>query len=299
MIRGWTLAMAVLAGLGLPALADPLDDLRAGNAAYERGDFQSAVDAYTLAIISGGLSVEALAVTFNNRGVAYGELGDFDRAILDYAEALGLRPDDATAIRNLRVGHLRRGIARAERGAVSEAQADLTRAIELDPTHFMAYLKRGELRLERGETEAALVDLERAAALAPDDATVAAAVARARAVASAPAPAAGPTVEEAPPADVAIVTPSEPSGPAAGAAAPEPDGAAGPAEPPAAGAATVVTRQAVNVRSGPGNEFERLQTVPGGTRGAVIEVVRGWNHVELDDGRRGWIYESWLAPAAR
>lgn len=288
---GWLRLVAIALVLAGPVAAEPLDDLRAGNAAYERGEFQAAVDAYTAAIISGQLSVEALAVTFNNRGVAYGELGDFDRAILDYTEALGLRPDDATATRNLRVGHLRRGIARAERGDVDAAIADFTRAIEIDPAHYLAYLRRGELRLGRNERAAALQDLERAAALAPEDANVAAALERAQATAAAPAPAAGPATGSSD--AVTVVRPSEVEPAAA------PPSAAPPAVPEAvpAGAARVRTRQAVNVRAGPGNEFARITTVPADTEGRVIEVVKGWNHLELGDGRRGWIFERFLGPA--
>ena len=287
-LRWWRLAALLVAVAG-PVAAEPLDDLRAGNAAYERGDFQAAVNAYTAAIISGELSVEALGVTFNNRGVAYGELGDFDRAILDYSEALGLRPDDATAKRNLRVGHLRRGIARAERGDAEAAIGDFTRAIEIDPAHYLAYLRRGELRLERGDRARALADLERAAALAPEDANVAAALERALAAAAAPAPAAG-AVDTAPPA-VTVVRPSE----IEPAAAPPAAEVQAPAAP--AGRARVRTRQSVNVRAGPGNEFTRITTVPAGTEARVIEVVKGWNHLELGDGRRGWIFERFLDPA--
>ncbi len=290
MTLGWLRLAVIAAVLAGPVVAEPLDDLRAGNAAYERGEFQDAVAAYTAAIISGQLSVEALAVTFNNRGVAYGELGDFDRAILDYSEALGLRPDDATATRNLRVGHLRRGIARAERNDVDGAIADFTRAIEIDPSHYLAYLRRGELRLGRNERAAALQDLERAAALAPEDANVAAALERAQAAAAALAPAAGPATPA--PDSVTVVRPSD----TAPAAAPP---AAAPQTPPSAapaGAARVRTRQAVNVREGPGNEFARITTVPAGTDARVIEVVKGWNHVELGDGRRGWIFERFLGP---
>jgi Flp pilus assembly protein TadD len=183
MLRLWLLALTVVAALLSPvAMADPLDELRAGTSAYKEGKYQEAVDAFTRAIISGQLSVEALAVTFNNRGVAYGELGDFDRAILDYTEALGLRPGDATATRNLRVGHVRRGVMRAQQGDVDAAIADFTRAIELDPNHFLAYLRRGEARLGQGQVDAALSDLERAEALASDNAQVREVLARARSV---------------------------------------------------------------------------------------------------------------------
>jgi Flp pilus assembly protein TadD len=117
MIRLWISVLALLAGLAGAAVADPMADLRDGNALFREGKYEAAVEAYTRAIMSGELGADALAVTFNNRGVAYGELGDFDRAILDYNEALGLRADDPTSIRNLRVGHLRRRDRRLRAGA--------------------------------------------------------------------------------------------------------------------------------------------------------------------------------------
>ena len=85
------------------------------------------------AILAGDLDPEALAITFNNRGVAYSELGDFDRAISDYGQALALTPGDATAIQNLRIAHIRRAAAAARLGERDAALADYDRAIELDP----------------------------------------------------------------------------------------------------------------------------------------------------------------------
>jgi Flp pilus assembly protein TadD len=48
-------------------------------------------------------------VAFNNRGAAYGEKGDFDRAIADYNEAIKLAPGSAVVLTN-------RGVAYREQG---------------------------------------------------------------------------------------------------------------------------------------------------------------------------------------
>ncbi|HET6468206.1 MAG TPA: tetratricopeptide repeat protein, partial [Geminicoccaceae bacterium] len=231
MMRLWLLTLALLLGLASGAQADPMEDLRAGNTAFKEGRYEEAVQAYTKSIISGQLGAEALAVTFNNRGVAYGELGDFDRAILDYNEALALKQDDATAIRNLRVGLVRRGVAQANMGEVERALADYDKAIELDPSHFLAYLRRGQLRLERGEMQAAIQDLEQVEALDPYNQQAKELLAQARtqlAQGDRQAPAA--TAAEPAPASAAATPPvvasaeEPPAGPAvpAPAAAPEP-----------------------------------------------------------------------------
>ncbi|HMR33740.1 MAG TPA: tetratricopeptide repeat protein [Geminicoccaceae bacterium] len=334
MIRKLLLTLALAAGLAASALAqtDAMTDLRAGNASFKEGRYDEAVQAYTRAIISGQLGAEALAVTFNNRGVAYGELGDFDRAIIDYNEALGLRPDDATSIRNLRVGHVKRGVSEANLGERDKALADFTKAIELDPSHYLAYLRRGQLRGDAGDLDAAIADLEKAQNLAPDNAQVAELLTRTRQVqadgraaaerpaataavepaapppeptAQAPAPAdAAAAPAPATPAPAAPPAPQPEAAPAAVAAAPaeRQPAAQRPAAPQAEVAATsgerLRIRQAVNMRAGPGNDFERMTTLPAGTVGTVTGENLGWFQLEISGGRRGWVYKRFLEPAS-
>jgi|GEM_PF-4472351 len=178
-------------GFGGAALAQGLADVRLGNEAFRQGDFASAVRHYTQAIRSGELVGEALAITYNNRGVAHGEAGDFDPAIADYSQAMALRPGDATTIRNLRVAHVRRGELAFASGAYDDAVADFTRAIELEPEHHLAFQRRGELYTELGLVDLAVDDLEQALLLSPGDAEITAALERATAqrerVATAPA----------------------------------------------------------------------------------------------------------------
>ncbi len=171
-------ALVALA-LGGAALAQGLPEVRLGNEAFREGDFARAVSHYTNAIRSGELVGEALAITYNNRGVAHGEAGNFDPAIADYSQALALRPDDSTTIRNLRVAHVRRGELEFASGAYDAAVADFGEAIALEPEHHLAYQRRGEVYTELGLLDRAIVDLEQAVMLSPGDSEVVLALNRA------------------------------------------------------------------------------------------------------------------------
>jgi Flp pilus assembly protein TadD len=241
--RALWLILAMLAGaVSSAASAQGLPDVRLGNEAFRQGDYAAAVAHYTDAIRSGQLVGEALAITYNNRGVAHGEAGDFDPAIADYSQALALRPGDPTTIRNLRVAHVRRGEIGFASGGYDDAIADFTLAIELEPDHHLAYQRRGELYAELGLLDLAVADLERAAVLSPGDPEIIAAleqatqqVDEANAVLEEPEPAAGAPIDTAEPSKPAVAD-AEPSVAEAPA---EPDSAAETVEPsPTAAAAS-------------------------------------------------------------
>ena len=149
------------------SVAQGVDDVHVGNEAFRAGRVQDAVEAFTRAITSGALEADALAITYNNRGVALSELGELDNAISDYLKARDLVPDDTTTQRNLRVAYLRRGMRHFEADAVAAARADYDLAVEIEPDHPAAYVKRAELRAEAGELAAALRDYEAARARDP------------------------------------------------------------------------------------------------------------------------------------
>jgi tetratricopeptide (TPR) repeat protein len=329
--------MLVAVGLPLaagPATADSLDDVRSGNAAFGAGRYEEAVEVYTRAVLAGDLEPEALAIAFNNRGVAYNELGDYDKAIQDYGQALALAPGDKTATKNLRNAHIRRGGAAQQLGEQDAALADYARAVELEPGHPLAYRRRGQLLLEQGDAAAALADLRRAEELDPGNPDAAALLADAEraAVETQAAPEAGTASQTAAAAAAAAAGAEPPAPPAASPPAPEagnatvelapppavpspepvrPPQAAGPpaaAVEPGAGlnpqvAAAEGSGQRyevltdVNYRQGPGNQYRRLGALARGSTVAVFGEDKGWLQIRAPNGDTGFVYSKWLRAA--
>lgn len=79
-------------------------------------------------------------IAYNNRGVAYDDLGQYQRAIEDYNKAIRLKPNNADAYYN-------RGLAYKELGQYPRAIRDFDQAIRLKPDYADAYYNRGVLYL--------------------------------------------------------------------------------------------------------------------------------------------------------
>ena len=103
------------------------------------------------------------ADVFNDRGIAYSEKGDNDRAISDYNEAIRLDPNHSKAFTN-------RGNASYEKGDHNRAIADYDEAIRFDPNNADAFNNRCWVRAIVGQLQAALEDCEESLRLRPDDA---------------------------------------------------------------------------------------------------------------------------------
>ena len=84
---------------------------------------KKAVDAYTKAIELNPKFAEA----YNDRGVAYADLGNPTRAIKDYNKAIQLNPH-ALPYNN-------RGVTYSKLGNYQQAINDFNKAIELDPQY--------------------------------------------------------------------------------------------------------------------------------------------------------------------
>src|SRR6185437_15416602 len=117
----------------------------------------------TAIIQSGQETNENLAAAFYDRGGAYDDKDQVDRAIQDYSQAIQLRPDYAHALRN-------RGRDYGRTGDYGRAIADFDHAIQADPSYVDAYENRGYAYYFEGQYDRAIRDENQALRLSPNDA---------------------------------------------------------------------------------------------------------------------------------
>lgn len=122
------------------------------------------VAACTRAIESGHLQGNVLAIHYRNRGLAYRNKGNDDRAVADLDTAIRIDPSFAEAYRI-------RGIAYRNKGDYDRAIADHSEAIRLDPKSVRAYVGRGLDYHAKGKLKLAIDDYTEAIRLDPTHAS--------------------------------------------------------------------------------------------------------------------------------
>jgi tetratricopeptide (TPR) repeat protein len=119
----------------------------------------------TAVIHSGQETNENLASAFYNRAAAYNEMGDYDRAIQDYDQAVLLKPSFAEAFSN-------RGSQYLAKGNYDRAIQDYDQALRLKPNDAAAFYNRGIAYFDKGDNDRAILDYDQALRLTPKDANV-------------------------------------------------------------------------------------------------------------------------------
>jgi hypothetical protein len=99
----------------------------------------------------------SLYQVYNNKGVIYGILGQYDKAIECFHNAIALHPN-SSAYNN-------RGLTLYYVGQYTRALEDYNKAIELDQRFADAYFNRGNIYLKTGKAKAALSDLQKGCSL--------------------------------------------------------------------------------------------------------------------------------------
>ena len=122
-------------------------------------------------IINGALGIEfksdkfilgnPYAIGYNNRGIHYFGIGEFDKAIEYFNKAIRLDPEFAIAYYN-------RGYAYNEKGDYDRAIGDYNKAVVLKPDHALIYLSRGSVYHNIGNYEQAVEDYDNTVRLCPD-----------------------------------------------------------------------------------------------------------------------------------
>jgi tetratricopeptide (TPR) repeat protein len=136
----------------LPSIAT--DSLETAEAYLMRGDEFSEIQEYDRAILDYDQAIRLkpdYAKAYNNRGYAYYWKGDATQAIADYSQAIELRPNYAYA-------HNNRGAAYMASGHPDQAILDFSRAIQLQPDFPQAYTNRGNAYLRTGRLDLAITD---------------------------------------------------------------------------------------------------------------------------------------------
>jgi tetratricopeptide (TPR) repeat protein len=171
-------SLAGLAGLSAAALADltppAIDvlpcpscrgaaaDIDACDRALEEENDDKAIELCSRALRSEQLSDYDRAVGHLDRGAAYDNKGQLDRAIRDYDEAIRLQPDLAYAYNN-------RGVVHRNRSEFDRAIEDFDRAIAHYPDYFNAHVNRGLAYEGKDDYDQAIKNYDHAIRLRPDD----------------------------------------------------------------------------------------------------------------------------------
>ncbi len=144
----------------MAAHADGNDDNTLCYEQFRGGNDKAAIDYCTKAIESGDLAEEDLVAALINRGVAFRNLGESKRAVVDYSEALKYAPKDAMI-------HANRANALRDIGEIDRALDDANLAVELDGERAASFFVRGAIYEAENRLDTARRDYMRALTLDP------------------------------------------------------------------------------------------------------------------------------------
>jgi tetratricopeptide (TPR) repeat protein len=130
-----------------------------GLAYTDTGEYDRAIEDFDLAIKINPNNASA----FSGRGRGFAIKGQYDRAIEDYDQAIKLDPKESRVFQN-------RGIAYGRKGEHNRAIEDFDQAIKLKPDYAAAFAERGAAYNEKGQYDLAIEDFQRALALDPRNA---------------------------------------------------------------------------------------------------------------------------------
>jgi tetratricopeptide (TPR) repeat protein len=151
------LAIAVAAGLLAPpamALSKDTQDCD------QTSNLDRQIAGCTRLINSGSASVETRCWAYTNRGIAWTNKGEIDRAIADYSESIRINPKFSAPYHN-------RASLLKDKQQYDRAIADYDEAINLDPKYAPSFNGRADAWEIKGEHDRAIADYSHAIGLDP------------------------------------------------------------------------------------------------------------------------------------
>lgn len=155
---GFVVAAVICAGTAAHAQLAPQWDYCTGSSGV---DWNTQIRNCTTLINSGRETRKNRSIAYINRGLAYYTLKNFDRAISDYSEAIGLDGESKIAYHN-------RGLAYKNSGSLDAAISDYSRAIRIDSRYASAYVARGNVYAIKGDQDRAIADYDAAIRYDPE-----------------------------------------------------------------------------------------------------------------------------------
>ena len=151
-MRNFVIALVLISAL-------PASDAR-GQARCGAPDPEISISVCSAIIQSGRARGRDLAVAHTERGVAYVTLLDYDRALLDFAEAIRVDATFAKAFAN-------RGAVFGAKQDFDKAIDDFTRVLALEPRSALAFADRAGMHRLNGQHDAAIRDYGEAIRINP------------------------------------------------------------------------------------------------------------------------------------
>jgi tetratricopeptide (TPR) repeat protein len=112
--------------------------------------------------LSKSISLNPSANIYKYRGISYTGLGEADKAIADFTQAVKLAPNNVS-IYNYR------SIAYSRKDDYRHAIADCNKAIKIDPTYFLGYANLGSYYRRIGDYDQSIANCNKAIKLEPDN----------------------------------------------------------------------------------------------------------------------------------
>ncbi|MBX3548847.1 MAG: tetratricopeptide repeat protein [Xanthobacteraceae bacterium] len=139
---GFAVGISLLA-FTVPASAQTANDCYQ---ATLKTDDQAIIRICTQALDRGGLSNEDRSITTSNRGLGYLRIKEYDKAIIDFSEALLINPKNPYSFNF-------RGECWREKGNFERALADFESALNVNPDFTGAFYNRGLTYERQGKIE--------------------------------------------------------------------------------------------------------------------------------------------------